>query len=90
MKKYNLSIDTLQECEGGSFMGYYSYGHHDKEEFIDTLNGDYGEDIELMDVEKSIEHKYCKAVPFQGTSKMMFAYSKEPKKGYTPITILEV
>lgn len=89
-KEYGLCVDVIHECDGGSFMGYFSYGHHDNAKFVNAINEEFAESIELEDVEDQIEHKYCKSVPFKGTSTMMFDYVNEPRKYYKPITLLEI
>lgn len=88
MKNYDLKIETLIECDGSAKMGYFSYGHHEKAEFIKAVNEDYDENFNLEDV--AIEHKYVKTVPYCGTPTMMFCYSYEPAKYYKPITVIEI
>ncbi|MCF6466367.1 hypothetical protein [Clostridium sp. Cult2] len=85
MKKYPLLIQEVAEFEGCSVMAYYSKGHHNKEEFINAVMGDY----DYVGNIHSVRHTNIKLSP-SPTGGMMVNYRKEPCKGSFPATVIEV
>lgn len=89
-KKYELDIQTMCEIGIGSTIGYFSYGHHDEDEFLRNLIESYSlNDDDKERIKRGTKYLYVKAVPYCGTSEMMFTFSKEPKKYFKPITLYE-
>lgn len=88
-KQYRLKTQAIWELEGCSTLGYYSYGHHDKNTFADAIKGDWEPDESIEEIVNKTVHKWVKSVPWCGTSQMMMVYSNEYRKGYAPITVFE-
>jgi len=85
MSKYPLKIERVVEFEGVSTTGYYSKGHHDKNEFIEAVKGDYEYEGNVNDV----RHLYIKVSP-SPTGGLLINYRKEPCRGSFPATVIEV
>lgn len=92
--KYGLHPYPVGELEGcGATVLYMSYGHHDKQEFIEYLRNAYPEsftDWKVQPTEETIEHLYYRVVPaFPGESVMMYHKSKKGR-GAFPVTVWDV
>jgi hypothetical protein len=85
MSKYPLKIERVVEFEGVSTTGYYSKGHHDKNEFIEAVKGDYEYEGNIDDV----RHIYIKVLP-SPTGGMLINYRNEPCRGSFPATVIDV
>jgi hypothetical protein len=88
-KPYKLDTHTLIEIEGCSTLGYFSYGHHDNALFANAVKEDWNTKESTEEIASKTEHKWCKSVPWCGTSQCMMVYSNEHRKGYAPITVFE-
>ena len=89
MKQYKLDTKRIKELDRCFTIGYYSYGHHEKNVFADAIKYDWDLDESIEEIVKRTVHQWVKLVPWRGTKQMMMIYSKEYKKGYTPITVFE-
>lgn len=93
VKEYKLDVEQLHEIEGHSILGYYSKGHQDKVEFLESLIYDWeilktNPNLKEEDIQENIKHIWAKLVPW-ATGGMVFTYSDEYKKGYFPVTQFE-
>ena len=88
-KQYKLETQILREIDGCITLGYYSYGHHDKSLFAEAVKGDWEPKESVEEIASKSVHKWVKLVPWCGTNQMMFVYSNEYRKGFTPITEFE-
>lgn len=93
VKEYKFDTLPLREVESGEILGYYTKGHHDVVEFLESLIYDWeilktNPNLKEEDVQDNIKHLWAKLVPY-ATGGMMFVYSEEYKKGYFPITQYE-
>ena len=85
MKSYPLNIVKCIEFEGYDVMSYYSKGHQNKKEFIESLAGDW----EVNAKEKDIYYTYAKVTP-SPTGGMLINFKKDQCKGSFPGTVLDV
>jgi hypothetical protein len=90
-----MEIQDLREAgeDGGSLMGWYAKGHHDKREFADAVQhysginsySDYRRATELKTV-----HDYWRCVPMRGQEGcIMFKSANAGEKGAFPVTVFE-
>mgnify|MGYP001092670963 CR=1 FL=1 len=88
MSKYPLKIERVAEFGGIRTIGYYSKGHHDKNEFIEAVKGDYEYEGNIDDV----RHIYIKVSPSPTapTGGMLMNYRNEPCRGSFPATVIDV
>lgn len=92
-KQYALDVQQLHEIEGDCILGYYSKGHHDHVEFLESIIYDwevlkYHPKVTEEYIQDNIVHKWAKLVPW-ATGGSVFVYSDEYKKGYFPVTQFE-
>jgi hypothetical protein len=84
MTKYPLIIEKIVEFEGYSILGYYSKGHHDKNEFLEAVKADYEYEGDI----DNVRHTNIKLSP-SPTGGILINYKKEPCKGSFPATVIE-
>jgi hypothetical protein len=96
-KEYELKIEYTFEFEGdGSTTAFYTKGHFEKinfrKEIRNYLEYDYEMDRESIEkiMTNEITLQYGKFVPYCGESQIFMDIVNEYKKGYFPITIIEV
>lgn len=91
-KEYKLDVMQLHEIEGEYILGYYSKGHHDKVEFLESLIYDWEvlkyHPVTEEQIQDNIVHKWAKLVPWPEGG-MIFTYSDNYRKGYFPVTQFE-
>lgn len=85
LKEYPLKINCCTEFESNSVVSYYSKGHHDCEQFISAIEGDYG----YKGDRSKVIQCYGKLSP-SPTGGMIMTYRKLECKGSFPVTFMQV
>ena len=100
---HKLEIEYLYEESSSTISEMFSKGHHEEQEFRSMCNEYYDENQDSCGEEIPITHKliddskvyrsYGKKVGYFEDGKYLgwtLSYSKEPKKGYFPMTYIYI
>lgn len=90
-----MDIEPLIEAgsDGGSFMGWYAKGHHDREKFHDRVDHDYDlhRDDRRQFQPKEVTHEWWRCVPMRGDPGMtMFRPAEPHARGAFAVTVMDV
>lgn len=82
-KKKVYPLEILDGYEGDCF---FSRGHHDKAEFIRTLQDEYG----VTATEDNVEHCYYRLTPSENWNdcRMSYTSASGPGRGVFPVTLV--
>jgi len=88
--QYSLEVQALLELDGGSFMGWWSKGHHNPEEFHRAVV-DYEEGVHSVPAVADVKHLWARVLPNRFTDEGggWLSYCSGPGRGAFPLTELE-
>lgn len=92
-RAYALDIHELREFDGGSFLGYYSRGHHAVDVFMQAIAEYCGDEKSYAAPSTTnVKHAYWRTVPAEpttGEKGSLFVEARGPGRGAYPVTVVE-